>query len=75
MGYVYLLQLHDGLLLGLLFDPEGGYDMFLRNVGRISNYLHNIIYQNVLELFITTAVRISNPTHITLYRFLALNEF
>jgi hypothetical protein len=28
--------LHDGLLLGLLFDPEDGDDMFLRRVCRLS---------------------------------------
>jgi hypothetical protein len=31
--------LHAGFLLGLLFYPEDGGDMFLRNVGRLSaNY-------------------------------------
>jgi hypothetical protein len=28
-----LLGLHDGFLLDLLFNPEDGGDMFLRNVG------------------------------------------
>jgi hypothetical protein len=35
----------DGFLLGLLFNPENGGNMFLRNV----------------ELFVVTAVRPSNP--------------
>jgi hypothetical protein len=28
--------IHADLLLGLLFDPEDGSDIFLRNVGRLS---------------------------------------
>jgi hypothetical protein len=27
------MSLHGGFFLGLFFDPEDGYDMFLRNVG------------------------------------------
>jgi hypothetical protein len=28
--------LHAGFMLGVLFDPEDGGDIFLRNVGRLS---------------------------------------
>jgi hypothetical protein len=36
---------HGGFLLGSLFDPENGGDMFLRNVGRLS--LHCVICQKI----------------------------
>jgi hypothetical protein len=39
-------------LLGLLFDPEDGGDMFLRNVSSLLNGLHGVIFQKT-ELFIT----------------------
>jgi hypothetical protein len=42
-------------LFGLLFDPEHGDDMFLRNVRLTFNELHGVIS-------ITTAVRTTNPT-------------
>jgi hypothetical protein len=49
------------VLLGLLFDLEGGDDMFLRNVRLTFNGLHDIMSQKT-EFFTTTPVRISNPT-------------
>jgi hypothetical protein len=50
-------------LLGLFFDPVGlgGGDMFLRKRRLIFNGLHSVISQKIV-LFITTVVRISNPT-------------
>jgi hypothetical protein len=48
-------------LLGLFFDPEDGGDIFLRNIGLTFNGLHGVISPKI-ELFITTAVRTSNPT-------------
>jgi hypothetical protein len=43
---------HAGILLGLIFDPEDGGDMFLRYVGRFSTvymalYLHDRRYENL----------------------------
>jgi hypothetical protein len=35
--------LHVSLLLGLLFDPEAGADMLLRNVGKLSTG-YTVIY-------------------------------
>jgi hypothetical protein len=52
---------HASYLLYLFFDPEDGSDIFLRNVGWIFIGLHDVISQKT-ELFITTAVRTSNPT-------------
>jgi hypothetical protein len=47
-------------LLGLFFDPEDGGDMFPKR--RLTfNGLHGVISQKIV-LFITTAVRTSNPT-------------
>jgi hypothetical protein len=37
---------HAVFLLGLLFNPENGDDVFLRNVG----YIHGVIYKKT-ELF------------------------
>jgi hypothetical protein len=53
--------LHASFLLGLYFYPEDGGDMFLLN--KIFNGLHGVITQKI-EFFITTAVRISNPTFV-----------
>jgi hypothetical protein len=44
-----------------LFDPEDGDEMFLRNVGRFSNVIHDVISQKIV-FFITTGARTSNPT-------------
>jgi hypothetical protein len=52
---------HDEFLLGLFFDPEDGGDMFPQNVYLTFNGLHGIVSQK-RELFITTAVRTSDPT-------------
>jgi hypothetical protein len=52
--------LHAGLVLGLFFHHEEGGYKFLRNVGCFFNGLHGVILQKV-ELFVTTAVRTSNP--------------
>jgi hypothetical protein len=40
--------------------PENGGEMFVRNVGLTFNGLHAVISQKIV-LFITTAVRTSNP--------------
>jgi hypothetical protein len=36
---------HSRFLLSLFFDPEGGGDMFLRNVGSLSTGLHGVVSQ------------------------------
>jgi hypothetical protein len=53
-------QVESRVLIDLFFDPEDGGKMFLRNVFDF-NGLHDIISQYI-ELFITTALRTSNPT-------------
>jgi hypothetical protein len=54
-------QMANRALFGLPFNPEDEGDMFLRYVGRFSaNYM--AIYPQEIELFITTAVRTSNPS-------------
>jgi hypothetical protein len=60
-----LCVLRAGFFLGLFFDPEVGH-MFLRNVSLTFNGLQDVTFQK-LELFMTTAVRTSNPTFIYLY--------
>jgi hypothetical protein len=46
-------------LVSCFFNPENGGDMFLRNVSRVSR-----VYKAIhIELFITTAVRTSNPVN------------
>jgi hypothetical protein len=49
------------ILLGKFFDSESGGDRFFRNVGYILNGKHSVIFHKT-EVFITTAVRTSNPT-------------
>jgi hypothetical protein len=64
-GGIYRLQssacylLYAGFLLGLLFDPDDGNDMFLRNVGSLPM---DYIKSQKIKFFITTAVRTSIPT-------------
>jgi hypothetical protein len=53
-------HLHAGFLLGLLFSPQDENDIFLWN-GLIFTGLCRVISQKT-QLFITTAVRTSNPT-------------
>jgi hypothetical protein len=50
-----------GFLLGLFFEPEEDRDVFLKDVRYNFNRLHGVISQKV-QLFITTAVRNTNPT-------------
>jgi hypothetical protein len=46
-------------LLGVFFNPEGGGDIFLQNVGsRSADYTTS----QKIELFITITLRIKNPT-------------
>jgi hypothetical protein len=53
-------RFHAGFLLGLFFDPEDGGDVTPKR--RLTlNGLHDVIPQKIV-LFITTAVRTSNPT-------------
>jgi hypothetical protein len=46
----------------LLFDREDGGDVFLRNVGWLSAEYTGVISQKI-ELFVTTAVRTSDPVY------------
>jgi hypothetical protein len=47
-------------LLGLFFDPEAGGDIFFPKSRLTFTGLHGVISQKIV-LFITTAVRTSNP--------------
>jgi hypothetical protein len=47
-------------LLSLFFDHEGGGEVFIRNVSRFSKDFTDVTTQSI-NLFITTAVRTSNP--------------
>jgi hypothetical protein len=49
-------------LVRLIFDPDNGGDMLLRNIGSHTGY--TAIY-HMNATFITTAVTTSNPTTIT----------
>jgi hypothetical protein len=53
--------LHAGFLLGLLFGPDDGGEMLLRNVSGLFSGLHGVISQKI-KLFIIAAVRTSDPT-------------
>jgi hypothetical protein len=55
--------LHAGFLLDLLFALEDGGNMFLRKICCLSTYCTHVISQKT-ELFITTAVKTSNPTSL-----------
>jgi hypothetical protein len=52
-------RLHAGFLLGLFFDPRDGDDVLPKRRLTLTE-LHGVISQKT-ELFITTAVRTSNP--------------
>jgi hypothetical protein len=54
--------LHAGSLLGLFFDAEDGSEMFLRKVGWFSTDYTAFIQKK--ELFITAAVKTSNPAYV-----------
>jgi hypothetical protein len=54
--------LHGGFSLGLFFDLEDGSDKFLTKRQLTFNGLHGVISLKT-RLFITAAVRTSNPTH------------
>jgi hypothetical protein len=58
-------MVHAGFLPVLFFDSQGGDNMFLRNVGWLSNGLHGVISQEI-EVFIATAVRTPDPTTVAL---------
>jgi hypothetical protein len=49
-------------LFGLFFDPEDEGDRFLRNVGWLSPDYKALFPRRYRQLFITTAIRTSNPT-------------
>jgi hypothetical protein len=57
--YVFLA----GFLLGLLFDPEDGGDIFLRNVGWLSMDKHGVM-SHKWKLFMISTVRTSDPDWI-----------
>jgi hypothetical protein len=48
-------------MLGLIFKPEYGGDVFSRNIDLIFNRLHGVISKKI-ELLISTAMGTSNPT-------------
>jgi hypothetical protein len=52
---------HAGSLFALFFDPDDADDMFPPERRLTFNGLHGVISQKI-EAFITTALRISNPT-------------
>jgi hypothetical protein len=51
-------------LLGVFFDPEDEGDVFLRNVSSLSTGYKALHISQKIELFITVAMRTSNPTQI-----------
>jgi hypothetical protein len=53
---------HVGFFLDLFFDPEYGGDKFFPKRQLNFSGLYAIMFQKI-ELFITTAVRISNPRY------------
>jgi hypothetical protein len=57
---------HVGFFLGLFFHPEDGGDIHHQNVCLVFKGLHAVISQKI-ELFTTTAVRISYPTFSRLF--------
>jgi hypothetical protein len=62
---------HAGILRGLI-GPEDGSDMFIRNVGCLSTD-YTALYPTRQQLFITTGVRTSNPTNLSLFAVLTDN--
>jgi hypothetical protein len=60
-GPLFAICFHAGFLLGLFVDPEDGVDMFPPKRRLTLNRLHGVISQKTV-LFITTAVRTSDPT-------------
>jgi hypothetical protein len=57
---LFLLMLHAAFLLGLFFDPPDESDMILPKLPLTSTGLCGVISHKT-ELFITTAVRTSDP--------------
>jgi hypothetical protein len=53
--------LHAGFLFGLLFDPEVSGVVFLQNVSLVSTDYMALHARRLKELFVTNAVRTSNP--------------
>jgi hypothetical protein len=40
--------LHAGFLLDLFFDPANGGDLFVRNSGRLSKGVHDVVSQKIV---------------------------
>jgi hypothetical protein len=54
-----LSLLHAGFLLGLLVNPDDGGNMFLWNVGWLSNGLHDVISQKT-DLFVSVVIHLKS---------------
>jgi hypothetical protein len=58
-----LVPAYTDFVLGLLFDPKNGGDMFLKNVRLSPNC---VVLQPRRLLFLVTTMRTSDPAHIIL---------
>jgi hypothetical protein len=69
---LFITCFHAGFLLSLFFDPEDGGDVLPKRRSTF-NGRHGVLSQKMV-LFITTAVRTSNPTKLQFYTITGLTS-